>query len=144
MDRNLTEICQRLDGLQDSRDQQRLALRQMSVQLTELMQKLDQLWAQCHHYFPQIKEHDVHFRFFRTSFENHKQQMLELADNFESTRSVQPAMGTELSPNRRMGVQPAMNTDLSPNRRMVSGETDDVDLASRARMLAQVMECLYA
>merc|ERR1712217_119360 len=84
--------------------------------------------AQCHHYFPQIKEHDVHFRFFRTSFENHKQQMLELADNFESTRSVQPAM----------------NTEFSPNRRMVSAETDDVDLASRARMLAQVMECLYA
>merc|ERR1711920_593708 len=121
MDKNLTEICQRLDGLQDSREQHRLTLRQTSIQLTELMQKLDQLWAQCHHYFPQIKEHDVHFRFFRTSFENHKQQMLELADNFESTRSVQPAMGPE----------------LSPNRRMVSAETDDTDLASRARMLAQ-------
>merc|ERR1712039_792716 len=135
MDRSLTEICQRLDNLQDSRDQQRLTLRQMSIQLPEVVQKLDQLWAQCHHYFPRIKEHDVHFSFFRTSFENHKQQMLDLADSLESVRSVQPAMGTESSPTPLGTVE---------NRRMVSAETEDADLASRAQMLAQVMERLYA
>jgi len=83
VDRNLSEIGQRLDALQDCRDQQRMSLRQLSHQMPEVSNKLDQLWSQCQYYFPRVKEHDVHFSFFRTSFETHKQSMLDYADGLD-------------------------------------------------------------
>jgi len=83
LSRSLNEVDQRLDALQDGRDQQRLSLRQISHQVPEVSQKLDQLWTQCQYYFPRVKEHDVHFGFFRTSFETHKQSMLDHADGID-------------------------------------------------------------
>merc|ERR1719394_1692081 len=76
-------MSQRLDSLQEWRDQQRITLRQIGNELPEVSQKLDQLWAQCQYYFPRVKEHDVHFSFFRTSFETHKQSWLDHADGLE-------------------------------------------------------------
>jgi len=78
VDRGFEDICQRMDCLQEWRDQQRVTLRHIGNELPEVSQKLDQLWTQCQHYFPKVKEHDVHFSFFRTSFENHKQHMLDV------------------------------------------------------------------
>jgi len=78
VDRGLKDVCQRMDCFQEWRDQQRIALRHIGNELPEVSQKLDQLWTQCQHYFPKVKEHDVHFSFFRTSFENHKQHMLDV------------------------------------------------------------------
>uniref|UniRef100_A0A7S0AL65 Uncharacterized protein n=2 Tax=Pyrodinium bahamense TaxID=73915 RepID=A0A7S0AL65_9DINO len=103
VDRSLNEVCQRVDSLQEGRDQQRLTLRQMSNELPEVSQKLDQLWAQCQYYFPRVKEHDVHFSFFRTSFENHKQHMLDFTDGLERDRlidhgSLTPADAAARSP----------------------------------------------
>merc|ERR1712176_284579 len=78
--------------------------------------KLDELWAQCQYYFPRVKEHDVHFSFFRTSFEAHKQQMLDFTDNVERRRS----------PSRDGGR--GHHTGQNP----------------RARMLAEVMARLHS
>merc|ERR1711920_1004440 len=70
------------------------------------MGKLDELWTQCQYYFPRVKEHDVHFSFFRTSFEAHKQQMLEFTDNVERRRSRSRDAGrghhAEQNPQARM------------------------------------------
>mmetsp|Transcript_102831 Transcript_102831/g.259123 ORF Transcript_102831/g.259123 Transcript_102831/m.259123 type:complete len:737 (+) Transcript_102831:99-2309(+) len=94
LDRGLNEFGQRLESLQDGRDQQRLALRQMGQQLPEVSRKLDQLWSQCQYYFPRVKEHDVHFGFFRTSFETHKQSMLDYTDGLGDHRFLAAARGT--------------------------------------------------
>jgi len=83
MERSLHEVGFQLESLQDGREEQRLAMRQMAQQLPEVTHKLDQLWSQCQYYFPRVKEHDVHFNFFRTSFENHKQSWLDHADGLE-------------------------------------------------------------
>lgn len=83
MDRNLGEVSKKVDYLQDGREQQRLAMRQLGQQLPEVVHKLDQLWAQCQYYFPRVKEHDVHFGFFRTSFETHKQSWLNQSEGFD-------------------------------------------------------------
>merc|ERR1719330_1561643 len=107
VDRNLNEVSQKVEFLQDGREQQRLALRQMGQQLPEVAHKLDQLWAQCQYYFPRVKEHDVHFSFFRTSFETHKQSWLDHADGLElrehraanwsaDSRPLSPAVATPL------------------------------------------------
>jgi len=87
LDRNLHEVSQKMELLQDGREQQRLLLRQIGQQLPEVARKLDQLWAQCQYYFPRVKEHDVHFSFFRTSFETHKQSWLDQADGLELRES---------------------------------------------------------
>jgi len=82
-DKSLVDLSDRLDPLQDFVEQQKLASWQAARHLPEVSQKLDQLWAQCQHNFAKIKEHDVHFKFFRNSFESHKQQCLDMDDGFE-------------------------------------------------------------
>jgi len=89
VDRGFNEISQRLDCLQEWRDQQRITLRQVGNDLPEVSQKLDQLWSQCQYYFPRVKEHDVHFSFFRTSFENHKQHMLDVTGGLSRSARLQ-------------------------------------------------------
>merc|ERR1719510_2371998 len=89
IDRSLGEVVRRLDSLQEARDQHRLSLRQLGTQLPEVSQKLDQLWSQCQTYFPRVKEHDVHFSFFRTSFENHKQHMLDVTGGLSRSTRLQ-------------------------------------------------------
>jgi len=89
VDRGFNEMSQRLDSLQEWRDQQRITLRQIGNELPEVSQKLDQLWSQCQYYFPRVKEHDVHFSFFRTSFENHKQHMLDVTGGLSRNARLQ-------------------------------------------------------
>lgn len=81
LDRHLNEVSRKLEDLQDGREQQRLEFRQIHQQLSEVAHKLDQLWSQCQYYFPRVKEHDVHFGFFRTSFESHKQLWLDQTES---------------------------------------------------------------
>jgi len=84
-DKSLADLSDRLDPIQDLVEHQRLHAWQADKQVPEVEQKLDHLWAQCQHYFSKVKEHDVHFGFFRTSFESHKQQCLDLdAETFAS------------------------------------------------------------
>jgi len=89
VDRGFGEMSQRLDCLQEWRDQQRITVRQIGNELPEVSQKLDQLWSQCQYYFPRVKEHDVHFSFFRTSFENHKQHMLDVTGGLSRNARLQ-------------------------------------------------------
>merc|ERR1719221_1127622 len=124
-DRTFNEMSHRLDALQEGRDQQRLSLRQLGQQLPEVAQKLDQLWTQRQYYFPRGKEHDIHFSFFRTSFENHKQHMLEFAEGIE--RGGRSRGGTCVSPRE------SSRADGNGNG------TWDAEMGSRARMLAEVM-----
>lgn len=79
-DKNIIDLQDRLDPIQDFVNQQRLAGWQTSRHMPEIGQKLDQLWAQCQYYFSKVKEHDVHFTFFRNSFESHKQHLLDFSD----------------------------------------------------------------
>merc|ERR1719453_1770354 len=69
VDRNLDSMSKRLDSLQDVRDQQRLQGSQVSRQVPDMAQKIDQLWAQCQFYFSKVKEHDVHIGLGSTDFE---------------------------------------------------------------------------
>jgi len=71
------KMNQRLDDMQDDRDDIKAALRQLNRQVPEVTQRVDQLWTHCHYYFPRIKEQDVRLEMFRKTFENHKQHMLE-------------------------------------------------------------------
>jgi len=111
VDRGFNEISQRLDCLQEWKDQQRITLRQIGNELPEVSQKLDQLWSQCQYYFPRVKEHDVHFSFFRTSFENHKQHMLDvtggLSRNARLQGNSQPrGFADSLRPPQAIGLSP--------------------------------------
>lgn len=91
LDKSIIDLTDRLDPLQNFVDQQRLASWQAGRKLPEVSQKLDQLWAQCQHYFAKVKEHDVHFSFFRNSFESHKQHCLDMGSTFETTGSYRPS-----------------------------------------------------
>eukprot|EP00927_Polykrikos_kofoidii_P030126 TRINITY_DN25985_c0_g1_i1.p1 TRINITY_DN25985_c0_g1~~TRINITY_DN25985_c0_g1_i1.p1 ORF type:complete len:470 (-),score=72.55 TRINITY_DN25985_c0_g1_i1:142-1551(-) len=82
VDHFVNSVNQRFDALQDDGDEQRLAIRQLGKQLPETVERLDQLWAQCHLYFPRIKEQDVKMNLFQTSFESHKQFMLEAVNGY--------------------------------------------------------------
>lgn len=90
IDKNMLDLQDRLDPIQDFVDQQRLATWQANRQMPEVGQKLDQLWAQCQYFFSKVKEHDVHFGFFRNSFESHKQHCLDLGD-FEHSNGKRSA-----------------------------------------------------
>merc|ERR1740121_1053125 len=132
MDRSIGDLAVRLESLQEGKDQQRLHLRQMGQQLPEVSQKLDQLWTQCQYYFPRVKEHDVHFGFFRNSFETHKQHMLDFTDNVERGRASDRGFTRGPAESAR---QPT--SSLYTN-------VDDSDSGPRARILAQVMARLHA
>lgn len=130
-DRSLSQLSQRVDSMQESRDQHRLTLRQMSQQLPDVAQKLDQLWTQCQHYFPRVKEHDVHFSFFRTSFESHKQQMHELVEMLEQKQNMESSFSTA----EYFGAAGATEEDDE-------SESGRVEMSSRAQVLAQAMSRL--
>jgi len=149
--KSMSEMGQRLDDLQDGRDQQRLVLRQLSQQVPEVVKKLDQLWTQCQHYFPRVKEHDVHFSFFRTSFENHKQQMLELADGWGARKDRLHGTSTSTSPtDYHFGAEGPTHAHLSSGDGLRSPYMapsscgDESELRARSSMLAQVMARLRA
>eukprot|EP00448_Togula_jolla_P003103 CAMPEP_0170598430 /NCGR_PEP_ID=MMETSP0224-20130122/16246_1 /TAXON_ID=285029 /ORGANISM="Togula jolla, Strain CCCM 725" /LENGTH=371 /DNA_ID=CAMNT_0010922987 /DNA_START=15 /DNA_END=1130 /DNA_ORIENTATION=+ len=88
VDTNLHRFGQRLDALQDNSNEQRVALRQTRSQVQDVSKRLDQLSAQCQHYFPRFNEHDVHFKVLQTTFESHKEHVLDLADRLESQNSM--------------------------------------------------------
>lgn len=158
VDRSLSDVCQRLDFLQEGRDQHRITLRQLSNELPEVSQKLDQLWTQCQYYFPRVKEHDVHFSFFRTSFENHKQHMLDFTGGLERPRAGErcqtalfptppPHEATRLSApaadDRAGGPGPGPGGGLHPGAGP-GAAAEGADEGPRAQMLAQVMARLYS
>jgi len=99
LERGLAESSQRLDLMQESQDEQQLTLRHLTQQLPEVSKRLEQLWAQCQHYFPRVQEQDVHFGFLRSSFEAHKQQMLELTEHLEGKGG---SMRTSRRPSKEM------------------------------------------
>jgi len=80
LDRSLADVMHRLDVVQEIQDEQQVQLRSLNQQLPELSKRVDGLWTQCKEYFPRIQEQEVHFSFLRSSFEAHKQQMLELGE----------------------------------------------------------------
>jgi hypothetical protein len=77
MDRNLKAMSNRLDSLQEVRDQQRVQSLQASRQVPDMAQKMDQLWTQCQFYFSKVKEHDVHIGLMCTNVENDTMSWLE-------------------------------------------------------------------
>jgi len=169
IDRHFNELGLRIDSLQDARDQHRLTIRQLNQQLPELAGKVDQLWTQCQFYFPRVKEHDVHFSFFRSSFENHKQSMLDYADSLDHREQrLGVSLTRGLSASRTSSPPPGRSEDLasslaaSPEHRGVGaagllaaasvaaqapaggGPADDGrGTNGRSWMLAQVMERLH-
>lgn len=81
MDSGFSDMCRRLDALQESKDQVRTQLRQVSRQIPDMNQRVEQLWVQCQHYFPKVKEHDVNFSFLIPKIETLKQHMLDVGDS---------------------------------------------------------------
>lgn len=129
LDRHFSEVGQQIELLQDGREQQRLALRQIGQQLPEVAHKLDQLWAQCQYYFPRVKEHDVHFSFFRTSFETHKQSWLDHADGLELREHRVAANLSESRPLSPAGASPLFTqapSVASPPAAMQLGPTSSM------------------
>jgi len=70
LDSSLRDLSERLESLQDVKEQQRLTAWQVSRQGPDVLSRVEQLWSQCQHYFSKVKEHDVHFRFLRKKLEN--------------------------------------------------------------------------
>ncbi|CAE8583854.1 unnamed protein product [Polarella glacialis] len=89
LERNLMEFGQRLDVLQDGCEDHQVALRKLGQQLPEVSNRLEQLWGQCQQYFPRFQEQDVHVGFLRTSFEAHKEQLLELSEHLSRVAGLQ-------------------------------------------------------
>jgi hypothetical protein len=70
VDRSLSDMSRRLDLMQEVKDQQRVQNWQVSRQVPDMAQRIDQLWAQCQFYFSKIKEHDVHIGFLCNNTES--------------------------------------------------------------------------
>jgi len=138
--RGVGEVDQRISAFQEGFDTQRLALRQLSQQMPEISQKLEQLWEQCQYYFPKVKEHDVHVSFIRSSFESHKQSMLDQADGLES-RERRPNHFTAPTPVRSSHAHHHPNHQdcggQSAKTIAASEQVPDVD--QRSKMLDQIL-----
>jgi hypothetical protein len=98
LDKTIADLSDRLDPLHEFIEQQRLSTWQSGKQLPEVVQKLDQLWSQCQYYFAKVKEHDVHFGFFRNSFESHKQNLLDLGDGYETSSPLRISDSSSVFP----------------------------------------------
>merc|ERR1719440_1125209 len=91
LDRSVSNLSRRLDSLQEAKDQQRLQNWQVSRQVPDMAQKIDQLWAQSQFYFSKIKEHDVRIGFINDNSEN--QQALTGMEFGEQSRFLELQAG---------------------------------------------------
>jgi regulator of replication initiation timing/microcompartment protein CcmL/EutN len=115
LEKKLEDLSERLDHMQDMADTQKHETLKRVRQVPEVVQKLDQLWEECKYHFSKVKEHDIHFSFFRSSFESHKQQMLGIDDSFSYTRDAQ-GYSQDLS---------EVPAEESPSRVILSQNEDD-------------------
>mmetsp|Transcript_73233 Transcript_73233/g.174533 ORF Transcript_73233/g.174533 Transcript_73233/m.174533 type:complete len:345 (+) Transcript_73233:134-1168(+) len=76
-DRSIYDVTKRVDAVLQEKERHVADVRQMKREMPDLIERVEQLGAQCEHHFAKVQEYSVHFSFFRTSFEAHRQQVLE-------------------------------------------------------------------
>mmetsp|Transcript_8575 Transcript_8575/g.15353 ORF Transcript_8575/g.15353 Transcript_8575/m.15353 type:complete len:324 (-) Transcript_8575:48-1019(-) len=85
-DRSITDVSKRVDALYHEKDKHIADVRTLVRQMPEVMDRVEQLSTQCEHHFAKVQEYSVHFGFFRTSFEAHRQQVLEAMHQLRQQR----------------------------------------------------------
>mmetsp|Transcript_31264 Transcript_31264/g.71386 ORF Transcript_31264/g.71386 Transcript_31264/m.71386 type:complete len:328 (+) Transcript_31264:45-1028(+) len=85
-DRGITDVSKRVDALYNEKDKHIADVRTLARQVPEVMDRVEQLSTQCEHHFAKVQEYSVHFGFFRTSFEAHRQQVLEAMHQLRQQR----------------------------------------------------------
>lgn len=151
MDRNMSEVSWRLDQLDEQRDQQRLATRELAGHLPEAEQKVDRLWSQCQASFAKVQEHQVQLGLLRSTVERVDDQLKELLDPVEAVDRW-PAADCGPSPTLAHGAcWPAatggssMAETVDPAAQQYQGgrwRAED-DFRARGQMLAEIMKRLH-